>query len=186
MRRFADLYPAVPSRQPAHPSARSLNLQCDMTPDPRSTGVARRLPRARCATAAPCHRAAPPPAHAVDPDRVASVLVHPGRLDARCPGGAAATDPPEPTGRRGVRRQARALSAQQEAIIAAIRSWLTEHGEGPTVRELGTWVGLSRTSSVAHHLAQLEKRGLISRTGPDWSTCYLVTPEPPRRGLRSR
>ncbi|MCX4506644.1 LexA family protein [Streptomyces anulatus] len=85
-----------------------------------------------------------------------------------------------------MRRQARALSAQQEAIISAIRSWLTEHGEGPTVRELGTRVGLSSTSSVAHHLAQLEKRGLISRTGRDWSTCYLVTPEPPRRGLRSR
>ncbi|MEU9927291.1 hypothetical protein OH791_37925 [Streptomyces anulatus] len=85
-----------------------------------------------------------------------------------------------------MRREARALSARQEAIIAAIRSWLTEHGVGPTVRELGTRVGLSSTSSVAHHLAQLEKRGLISRTGRDWSTCYLVTPEPPRRGLRSR
>ncbi|WP_329940486.1 MarR family transcriptional regulator [Streptomyces sp. BE147] len=117
---------------------------------------------------------------------MASVLVHPGRLDARCPGGAAAADPPEPTGGRGVRGEARALSARQEAIIAVIRSWLTEHGEGPTVRELGARVGLSSTSSVAHQLARLEKRGLIRRTGRDWSTCYLVTPEPPRRGLRSR
>ncbi|MFD5206570.1 hypothetical protein ACFWNF_06475 [Streptomyces anulatus] len=117
---------------------------------------------------------------------MASLLVHPGRLDARCPGGAAATGSPDPTGRRGVRREARALSARQEAIIAVTRSWLTEHGEGPTVRELGTRVGLSSTSSVAHQLAQLEKRGLISRTGRDWSTCCLVTPERPRRGLRSR
>ncbi|WP_331762140.1 hypothetical protein [Streptomyces anulatus] len=85
-----------------------------------------------------------------------------------------------------MRREARALSARREAIIAVIRSWLTEHGVGPTVRELGARVGLSSTSSVAHQLAQLEKRGVIGRTGRDWSTCYLVTPEPPRRGLRSR
>ncbi|MFF2236245.1 LexA family protein [Streptomyces anulatus] len=85
-----------------------------------------------------------------------------------------------------MRREARALSARQEAIIAVIRSWLTEHGEGPTVRELGARVGLFSTSSVAHQLAQLGKRGVTGRTGRDWSTCYLVTPEPPRRGLRSR
>ncbi|MFC9005655.1 LexA family protein [Streptomyces microflavus] len=44
-----------------------------------------------------------------------------------------------------------------------IRSWITEHGEGPTIRQIGARVGLSSTSSVAYQLAQLEKRGLISR-----------------------
>lgn len=63
--------------------------------------------------------------------------------------------------------------------MAVIRAWLTEHGHGPTVREIGTRVGLSSTSSVAHQLAQLEERGLISRTGRDWSSCRLESPTPP-------
>ncbi|GGS82708.1 hypothetical protein GCM10010253_66630 [Streptomyces badius] len=67
-----------------------------------------------------------------------------------------------------------------------IRSWITEHGEGPTIRQIGASVGLSSTSSVAYQLSQLEKRGLISRTGRGWSSCQLEPPKPPRRGLRSR
>lgn len=67
-----------------------------------------------------------------------------------------------------------------------IRSWITEHGEGPTIRQIGARVGLSSTSSVAYQLAQLEERGLISRTGREWSSCRLEIPRPPRRGLRSR
>ncbi|MEV7318444.1 hypothetical protein AB0N56_36695 [Streptomyces microflavus] len=78
-----------------------------------------------------------------------------------------------------------ALSVRQEAIMRLIRSWITEHGEGPTIRQIGARVGLSSTSSVAYQLAQLEKRGLISRTGRDWSSCRLEPPKPPRRGPRA-
>ncbi|MFB6428482.1 hypothetical protein ACFCXC_31710 [Streptomyces microflavus] len=52
--------------------------------------------------------------------------------------------------------------------------------------QIGASIGLSSTSSVAYQLAQLEERGLISRTGRDWSSCQLESPKPPRRGLRSR
>ncbi|MFE1335883.1 LexA family protein [Streptomyces microflavus] len=83
-------------------------------------------------------------------------------------------------------RRERPLSVRQEAIMRLIRSWITEHGEGPTIRQIGASVGLSSTSSVAYQLAQLEERGLISRTGRDWSSCRLESPKPPRRGLRSR
>ncbi|MCT6781455.1 hypothetical protein LXH09_32960 [Streptomyces sp. CS7] len=83
-------------------------------------------------------------------------------------------------------RRDRALSVRQEAITRLIRSWITEHGEGPTIRQIGASVGLSSTSSVAYQLPQLEKRGLISRTGRDWSSRQLKPPKPPRRGLRSR
>ncbi|MFE8910304.1 hypothetical protein [Streptomyces globisporus] len=100
-------------------------------------------------------------------------------------GGAATAHRRGPAGGRGVRRQPRPLTARQEAVLAVIRVWLTEHG--PTVREIGARVGLSSTSSVAHQLTQLEKRGLVSRTGRDWSTCVLREEQPVRpSGLRSR
>ncbi|WP_329030882.1 MULTISPECIES: MarR family transcriptional regulator [unclassified Streptomyces] len=46
-----------------------------------------------------------------------------------------------------------------------MREWIAEHGEGPSVREIGARVGLSSTSSVAYQLGRLEELGLISRTG---------------------
>ncbi|MFB7049725.1 LexA family protein [Streptomyces microflavus] len=90
-----------------------------------------------------------------------------------------------PDAGRGVRRE-RPLSVRQEAIMRLIRSWIIEHGEGPTIRQIGASVGLSSTSSVAYQLGQLEKRGLISRTGRAWNSCQLESPKPPRPGLRSR
>ncbi|MFJ2854574.1 LexA family protein [Streptomyces rubiginosohelvolus] len=86
-----------------------------------------------------------------------------------------------------MRREPRPLTARQEAVLAVIRVWLAERGHGPTVREIGARVGLSSTSSVAHQLGRLEARGLIVRTGRDWSTCVLVEEPPARRpALRSR
>ncbi|MDX2407286.1 winged helix DNA-binding protein [Streptomyces microflavus] len=66
-----------------------------------------------------------------------------------------------------------ALSVRQDAILRLIRSWIIEHGEGPTIRQIGARVGLSSTSSVAYQLAQLEGRGLISRTGRGWNSCRM-------------
>ncbi|GGW17699.1 hypothetical protein GCM10010264_74310 [Streptomyces globisporus] len=84
-------------------------------------------------------------------------------------------------------RAPRPLTTRQEAVLAVIRASLAEHGHGPTVREIGERVGLSSTSSVAHQLGRLEARGLISRTGRDWSTCVLGgEPAARRPGLRSR
>ncbi|MFD4025746.1 LexA family protein [Streptomyces sp. NPDC058576] len=86
-----------------------------------------------------------------------------------------------------MRREPCPLTARQEAVMVVIRSWLAEHGHGPTVREIGARVGLSSTSSVAHQLGRLEACGLITRTGRDWSTCVLGEEMPVRRpGLRSR
>ncbi|MBK5993332.1 hypothetical protein JHN53_17120 [Streptomyces sp. MBT58] len=73
-------------------------------------------------------------------------------------------------------RREGALSVRQEAILRLIRSWIIEHGEGPTVRQIGARVGLSSTSSVAYQLGQLEARGLISRTGRGWNSCRMGGP----------
>ncbi|MFE3142852.1 hypothetical protein [Streptomyces scopuliridis] len=55
------------------------------------------------------------------------------------------------------------LSARQLQILSAIREWITEYGEGPSVRQIGVLAGLAGTGSAAYQLAQLERRGLISR-----------------------
>ncbi|MGZ2362382.1 hypothetical protein LRE75_38000 [Streptomyces sp. 372A] len=54
-----------------------------------------------------------------------------------------------------------------------MRQWIAEHGEGPSVWQIGARVGLSSTSSVAYQLGRLETLGLISRTGRRWQTCRL-------------
>ncbi|MFD4763896.1 LexA family protein [Streptomyces sp. NPDC058439] len=69
-----------------------------------------------------------------------------------------------------------APSARQEAILAAIRDWIAETGESPSVRQIGARVGLSSTSSVAYQLGRLEDCGLIGRTGHHrWRSCRLST-----------
>ncbi|MET9483617.1 MarR family transcriptional regulator [Streptomyces sp. NPDC006638] len=62
---------------------------------------------------------------------------------------------------------------RQEQILRVVRTWIAEHGEGPTIREIGLEVGLSSTSSVAYQLRRMEERGLISRTGHKWRTMRL-------------
>ncbi|MFC9754700.1 hypothetical protein [Streptomyces sp. NPDC056921] len=68
-----------------------------------------------------------------------------------------------------------ALSAWQEAVLRAIRDWIAETGEDPSVRQIGGRVGLSSTSSVAYRLGRLEDRGLISRIGRRRRSCRLST-----------
>ncbi|MGW6362348.1 LexA family protein [Streptomyces sp. NPDC055092] len=57
-----------------------------------------------------------------------------------------------------------ALTERQRRIVACAREWIAEHGEAPSVRELGAAVGLTSTSSVAYHLRRLRERGLTVQT----------------------
>lgn len=65
------------------------------------------------------------------------------------------------------------LSERQERVLACVREWITEHGEAPTVREIGRRVGLSSPSSVLYQLRQLENRGVITRTERRWRSYQL-------------
>lgn len=56
------------------------------------------------------------------------------------------------------------LSFRQVAILRAVRDWIAEYGEGPSIRQIGHRVGLSSSSSVAYQLGRLEALGYISRT----------------------
>ena len=55
------------------------------------------------------------------------------------------------------------ISARQQQILTMIRDWVRRHGYPPTLREIGATVGLVSPSSVAHHLAALERHGLLRR-----------------------
>ncbi|WP_418154816.1 transcriptional repressor LexA [Actinoalloteichus caeruleus] len=56
-----------------------------------------------------------------------------------------------------------ALTSRQQRVLDVIRQWLDEHGYPPSIREIGEAVGLTSTSSVAHQLRTLERKGYLRR-----------------------
>ena len=57
----------------------------------------------------------------------------------------------------------RPLTDRQQAILAAIRSHLTQYGWPPTIRELGTALGIHSPNGVRAHLVALERKGYVQR-----------------------
>jgi repressor LexA len=55
------------------------------------------------------------------------------------------------------------LTKRQKEIFDFIRRYAAKHGYPPTVREIGKAVGLTSSSTVHAHLANLEKIGLLRR-----------------------
>lgn len=55
------------------------------------------------------------------------------------------------------------VSAKQARILEVIVGWVEVYGYPPTVREIGSAVGLKSPSSVTHHLKALERHGLLRR-----------------------
>ncbi|MBT2401582.1 LexA family transcriptional regulator [Streptomyces sp. ISL-100] len=64
-------------------------------------------------------------------------------------------------------------SERQVQIMRALRTWIADHGKGPSVRQLGGLVGLCSTGSVAYQLDRLEAQGLISRSDRPWRSVRL-------------
>jgi repressor LexA len=56
-----------------------------------------------------------------------------------------------------------ALTQRQRKILAVIRASVTGRGYPPSIREIGDAVGLTSTSSVAHQLRTLERKGYLRR-----------------------
>ncbi|MEU9778007.1 transcriptional repressor LexA [Streptomyces sp. NPDC047968] len=77
----------------------------------------------------------------------------------------------------GIRTHADGLTTRQSHIVTAIRDHVERTGYPPSMREIGAAVGLSSTSSVAHQLSALEKKGAI-RKDPHRPRAYSVPPEP--------
>ncbi|MEP9391439.1 transcriptional repressor LexA [Gordonia sp. VNQ95] len=55
------------------------------------------------------------------------------------------------------------LTPRQRGVLDVIRKSVRERGYPPSIREIGDAVGLASTSSVAHQLRTLERKGLLKR-----------------------
>src|ERR1700742_940962 len=55
------------------------------------------------------------------------------------------------------------LTQRQRTILEVIRASVTTRGYPPSIREIGDAVGLTSTSSVAHQLRTLERKGFLRR-----------------------
>jgi len=61
--------------------------------------------------------------------------------------------PPDATG----------LTPRQQKVLATIKDAIEQRGYPPSMREIGTAVGLTSSSSVAHQLKTLEEKGFLRR-----------------------
>ena len=75
------------------------------------------------------------------------------------------TDTPDsPDRTAGSRRSTDSgLTERQRTILDVIRASVSTRGYPPSIREIGDAVGLTSTSSVAHQLRTLEKKGYLRR-----------------------
>ena len=55
------------------------------------------------------------------------------------------------------------LTKRQQEIFDFVRKYVSEHGYPPTVRDIGKAIGLTSSSTVHAHLANLEKLGVLRR-----------------------
>lgn len=55
------------------------------------------------------------------------------------------------------------LTDRQRRVLEVIRTSVSERGYPPSIREIGDAVGLTSTSSVAHQLRTLERKGFLRR-----------------------
>ena len=74
------------------------------------------------------------------------------------------SDTPEGADRSGGRRGLdTGLTERQRTILDVIRASVSTRGYPPSIREIGDAVGLTSTSSVAHQLRTLERKGYLRR-----------------------
>lgn len=70
-------------------------------------------------------------------------------------------------------------SNKAQEILAFVEQFVQENGFAPSVREIGTAVGLSSTSSVSYHLQQLQEKGLLQAPGAKGRKRAIVTAQRP-------
>lgn len=73
------------------------------------------------------------------------------------------SDTPDTESQRPPRSADSGLTPRQRTILDVIRASVTTRGYPPSIREIGDAVGLTSTSSVAHQLRTLEKKGFLRR-----------------------
>ncbi|WP_393101058.1 transcriptional repressor LexA [Streptomyces sp. LN325] len=85
----------------------------------------------------------------------------------------------------GTRNRGGELTGRQDAIVEYITESVRRQGYPPSMREIGAAVHLASTSSVAHQLMALERKGVLYRD-PQRPRAYRVRPSwAPELGDRS-
>ena len=78
-----------------------------------------------------------------------------------------------------------ALDTRARAVYEAVREAVTAHGYPPSMREIGSRVGLTSPSSVKHQLDKLERLGLVRRDPRLPRALELILPAEPGTGPES-
>src|ERR1700730_18252775 len=73
------------------------------------------------------------------------------------------SDTPDAGSDRPSRATESTLTPRQRTILDVIRASVSSRGYPPSIREIGDAVGLTSTSSVAHQLRTLERKGYLRR-----------------------
>jgi repressor LexA len=124
-----------------------------------STKTSAKTAKTASAKAAPAARTtskagAKPAARATRSSVAKAVAAAPSEPERRKPGRPKVTELPDPkTG----------LTRRQQAILDVIRDSIERRGYPPSIREICESAGLASTSSVAHQLAMLERKGFLRR-----------------------
>jgi len=69
------------------------------------------------------------------------------------------------------------LTRRQRLILVTINDAVAAHGYPPTMREIGDAVGLTSSSSVAHQLQSLERKGFLRRDPKRPRAMEVVMPD---------
>ena len=68
------------------------------------------------------------------------------------------------------------LTKRQTDILQTIKEFIAKNGYPPTVREIGSHVGLSSPATIQFHLTQLEQKGYIKKANAKNRTIELLVP----------
>jgi len=66
-------------------------------------------------------------------------------------------------GKKTRREVLKESAEKRKVMLKTIKEYLEEHGYPPTVREVGTLIGLKSVATVQKHLYILEREGYITR-----------------------
>lgn len=66
-------------------------------------------------------------------------------------------------------------SDKAEKILQFVKEFTQEYGYPPSIREIGSAVGLNSTASVSYHLQQLQDKGLLQSSGGKGRKRTVVT-----------
>jgi repressor LexA len=72
------------------------------------------------------------------------------------------------------------LTSKQQRVLEVIREAIRQKGQAPTVREIGTQIGVASSCTVQRHLDALERKGCIRRDRYKYRSIELAdSPIPP-------